>query len=280
MAVRLSKTILVLLIIMPFNMIPVALNYECQPQMPKTIVAYGQIRSPDVTNAFNWFYFLNTISVYLSASAIGSIVGALRWLRWHKKHRINKTPVVTKFRDSFCLIPSFFYRTAHAVNLRKILLFQRGARQSRAKPFMYSHMYNYLRGFSMEINPDLLFLIVGWAIGLFSGFLGTIGFDIWKQYQERRKLKNLVKQELTEIRDELDTQMKNTKGDVIQGKGYRLSVFNELRSDVLRKLNVKISRQIDITYSEINNLGGNRLRKECKKVLGSIDDTIRLLDDC
>ncbi|MGA2309439.1 MAG: hypothetical protein ABSG57_07825 [Candidatus Bathyarchaeia archaeon] len=132
----------------------------------------------------------------------------------------------------------------------------------------------------MEINPDLLFLIVGWAVGLFSGFLGTIGFDIWKQHQERRKLKNLVKQELTEIRSELDLQLKNTKGDVVQGRGHRLSVFNELRGDVLRKLNVKISRQIEITYSQINNLGANRLRKECEEVLGSIDDTIRILDDC
>lgn len=132
----------------------------------------------------------------------------------------------------------------------------------------------------MEINPDFLFLIVGWAVGLFSGFLGTIGFDIWKQCQERRKLKNLVKQELREIRSELDLQLNNTKGDVVQGKGYRLSVFNELRGDVLRKLNVKISRQIEITYAQINNLGGNRLRNECEKVLGSIDDTMRILDDC
>jgi hypothetical protein len=88
-----------------------------------------------------------------------------------------------------------------------------------------------------------------------------------------------VKQELTEIRSELDLHLKDSKGDDVQPIGYRLSVFNELRSDILRKLNVKISRQIEITYSQINSLGGTRSRKEHERVLSSIDDLMRNLND-
>lgn len=101
MAVYLNKAILALLIIMLSSTIPVALEYERQPQMSKAIVAYGEIRNPDVANTFNWFDLVNTIAVYMSATGAisGSLVGLLCWFGWYKKHHINKTPVVAKLQD-------------------------------------------------------------------------------------------------------------------------------------------------------------------------------------
>jgi hypothetical protein len=131
----------------------------------------------------------------------------------------------------------------------------------------------------MEINPELLFLIVGWLVGLFSGFFAIMSFDIWKRRQERRQLKDLIRQELMEIRSELDLHLKSSEGDEIDPKGSRTSVFDQLRGDILRKLNVKISRQIEIVYAEINSLGGNRLRKKHEEVLRSIDNLRKNLND-
>jgi hypothetical protein len=128
----------------------------------------------------------------------------------------------------------------------------------------------------LDFIEKMLFLIVGW----FLGFLGTMGFDLWRRSQEIKALKNRIEEELTIIRSEIDSQLKTTEGELIQGRSHRSSVFNALRNDLICKLDVETSRQIEITYAQISCLGANSLRGQCEAALNSIDNTLKALKDC
>lgn len=128
----------------------------------------------------------------------------------------------------------------------------------------------------LDFIEKTLFLIVGW----FLGFFGTMGFDLWRRSQEIKALKNRIEEELTIIRSEIDSQLKTTEGELIQGRSHRSSVFNALRNDLICKLDVETSRQIEITYAQISCLGASSLRGQCEAALNSIDNTLKALKDC
>lgn len=120
---------------------------------------------------------------------------------------------------------------------------------------------------------------IGVILGLFSGFLALIAFDLYKEQREKGRLKDLIKQELTRIRKEIELNLKKTEEDVIPGKSYRKSVFNALTVDILRRFDVETSARIEITYAnKIGSLGAGVTRKRCKEVLNYIDDTLKMLD--
>jgi len=125
----------------------------------------------------------------------------------------------------------------------------------------------------LDFIEKILFLIIGWLLG----FLGTMGFDLWKRSREIKGLKNRIKEELAIIRTEIDSQLKRIEGELIQGRSYRSSVFNALRNDLICKLGVETSRQIEITYAQINCLGANSLRGQCEAALNSINNTLKAL---
>jgi hypothetical protein len=128
----------------------------------------------------------------------------------------------------------------------------------------------------IDLLEKIFFLIIGWLLG----FLGTMAFDWWKRSREIKAMKNRIEEELTLIRSEIDSQLETTEGELIQGRSHRSSAFNALANDIIRKLDVKTSRQIEIAYAQINRLGVNSLRRQWEEALNCIDNTLKALKDC
>jgi hypothetical protein len=99
----------------------------------------------------------------------------------------------------------------------------------------------------MSAVETLLSVVVGAAIG----FLGSIGFDRWKEGREKKELKGRVREELELILQEVTSDYEK---EAFQSRAFPTEVLLALREDFIRKFDAKTYRSLMETWSKIDEL--------------------------
>ena len=131
----------------------------------------------------------------------------------------------------------------------------------------------------MEINLALVETLITLAVGAFIGFIGSIGLETWKENNDKKELKNRVKEDLLILKPEIESYI--IKGENLS-RAFFIDVYEYLKPDLIRKLNVKTSQSIMKTWIDIQSLNlplndREMLIKKYQEVLDSINATLKLL---
>ena len=122
----------------------------------------------------------------------------------------------------------------------------------------------------MSAVETLLSVVIGAVIG----FLGSIGYEAWRQRREKEDLKRRIREELKLIHSDLTHCIEKGESQCRAST----EVFQVLRQDLVRKLKAETSRAIQDAYSRINNLRVAASEPYFKEVLAAVEYALKLLD--
>jgi len=129
----------------------------------------------------------------------------------------------------------------------------------------------------MASNTPLIETLVAVAIGAVIGFLGSIGLDWWKQGEDKKELKNRIREELEIILLEATSDYEK---EAFQSRAFRIEAFLALKQDLIRKLDAKTFRAIQDVYIEIEKLRfPSNLQDENKKRYKETLEAVRKVID-
>jgi sensor domain CHASE-containing protein len=98
---------------------------------------------------------------------------------------------------------------------------------------------------------DVLIPLVSVIVGAVIGFLGSLGFDLWKERRDKKKLRDRIKEELTIIQREVHEDLEK---EAFQSRAFFTEGFQALKPDLIRKLDATTFRAVLETYITIDQL--------------------------
>ena len=131
----------------------------------------------------------------------------------------------------------------------------------------------------MDIET-LITLAFGTLLGAFIGFIASVGLETWKENREKKELKSRMKENFLMIKPEIEAYVKSN--DNLRHAFFN-DVYQNLKPDLIHKLDVKTSQSIMKTWIKIDGLLSpmsvpEMRKKKYQEVLDSINETLKLLD--